>query len=430
MGHMKLRPALVAVVAALVAGCGSGTSSQSTAPSEAEHTQRSSASASPVTGSSGPSISVESTVPPSPSPTGLGIAWRETGSFGTTINRVADVTRGPMGLVAVGTRYDPTAWDVFGPRPPHAGGVWLSADGSSWEAIEAPDVFADATLSIVFSTTDSSIIAIGTIGDGMQHEIDGTPFAPHAAWESPDGRNWHRVASGFPVGLRVSKVVQGERGYLALVHDDHGTSTDDELWFSSDGRRWELVQVEDGAEQSVSDVAAGDEGFVAIGTIITAGETGDLVAFASADGREWIASAPLSGMHYVAGVGPDWFGMSTALPVEGPEPGTGTLLFSANGLDWSDVGELRLGVSGQCRESASSLSGAGEWLFMHTGLNYPCSEGAVQTAGNQYVSADGVTWEALPFPYNSSHRIIEVDGTLIGAGHTGNRATFWIGDPQ
>jgi hypothetical protein len=209
-------------------------------------------------------------------------------------------------------------------------------------------------------------------------------------------------------------VVQGDRGYLAQVHDD--ASSGQELWFSSDGRGWVPLRV----ESFRSGAAAGDEGFVAVGS----GQV-----FASADGREWIEAAAPSGMQSVAAVGPDWFGVSVVLPVEGPEPGTATLWFSANGLDWSEAGQLQLGTSGECREWGSSLSGAGEWLFMHTELTYPCAEGAIQTAGNQYISPDGARWEALPFPHDSSHRIIDVDGTLIVAGRTAGRATFWIGEP-
>ena len=44
---------------------------------------------------------------------------------------VSDIAAGPEGLVAVGT--------IDGPDGTHDGGIWLSADGSSWERVGADD---------------------------------------------------------------------------------------------------------------------------------------------------------------------------------------------------------------------------------------------------------------------------------------------------
>jgi YD repeat-containing protein len=411
-----MRHSLIVLATLVTLSACAGAVSPSPATTVTAPPELSTAASSPANGSSRADESTAPAPSSSPSPA-TRIAWTETGSFGTddTISTVSGVTHGPTGIVAVGTHYDSNAWNVFGPRPPHSGRVWLSADGGSWEAVDTPDVFDDVTLHGVFPTADSALIAHGTIGDSTLHEFDGSPYVPHAAWESLDGRSWHRMSGGLPEDRQVS-VVRNDRGHLALTYDAAGRR---DLWFSADGRNWALANA---GPPAPSQVAAGDEGFVVI--------TGGGRVFASSDGREWIEASAQSEMNSVAAIGPDWFGAAVSVPAEGAEPTAVTVWFSPNGLEWSERGQLRLGAEPPCWVLGGSLSGAGGWLFMHTTLGYPCSEGAVVTAGITYLSADGVTWETLPFPGDSSHAIVAVDGVLIAAGQSGNRATFWIGQPQ
>ena len=74
---------------------------------------------------------------------------------------------------------------------------------------------------------------------------------------------------------------------------------------------------------------------------------------------------------------------------------------SANGLDWSALGEMTLASvelgDVTCFEVPGTLHGLSMMTVAGTVLSGPCSEGAVVGAGATYASLDGGDWTQLPF---------------------------------
>jgi hypothetical protein len=111
-----IRRLSVALFGLFLAGCGSTPSAVSPMP-----TQQATLVPSPSTGEA----------------TGVGVTrWREVGSFGgsDSTEHVLGVTFGAGQFVAVGVHYAVGHLPDVGPVP-HEGGVWLSPDGASWEAL-------------------------------------------------------------------------------------------------------------------------------------------------------------------------------------------------------------------------------------------------------------------------------------------------------
>jgi hypothetical protein len=115
---------------------------------------------------------------------------------------------------------------------------------------------------------------------------------------------------------------------------------------------------------------------------------------------------------------------------------------SANGLDWTGSGKIPsrtepLGDGAECTEFTSRLVSSGSLAVASTVWSYPCGEGHVQRFGAAHVTADGATWQTLPFTagglvVDGSTRGTTVnagfdleDGTLL-VGEKDYRATFWF----
>lgn len=385
-----------------------------------------------------------SSTPLPSAPVGLGLQWIDGGSFGDgdAVEFANAVVRGSSVFVAVGTHFK-HALDPSGPLPPHDGRVWVSPDGRSWTAVTLPDIFADAALDHVFTTAEGSFIAIGGISIPGGTD-DGGGLEPLAAWESADGLTWQRVDIGLPSNVTMQSVAQGAGGHLAVLRPQlRGAEGAPQLWLSTDGISWEQVYVVTADERAVVDIGAGDEGFVAVG-YRTRGDIAETFAIASADGRHWIesSSAPVNARH-VAPLGSDWIAIATGeiSPGDTETP----VWFSANGIDWSEIGNLPLNAAEpdqlSCGESVAGLTSAAGWLIVSTVLSYPCSEGGVVGYGTQRISVDGAATEPLPFArfsYSPSTQVREdgsivlaatrADGGLVLVGQSNGQATFWIGE--
>jgi len=401
-----------------------------------------------------PSLLPNSSQAPSASPVtpiSADLLWTETGSFGSgdAFEFASAVVRSANGFVSVGTHYTQPL-DPSGPLPPHEGRIWLSPDGHSWTEVTPPGTFADAVMEHVFTTMDGSLIAIGKISN--PDLVAGDEFLePLAAWQSTDGRDWERIETGLPAEMTVQRLVGGARGYIAALWNYTGGLP--QLWLSTDGRRWEQTYAA-GDDEQLTDIGAGDQGFVAVGQR-GAGDGPDAFStfvIASSDGRDWIeSSSPPTDVYRVAPTGPDWiatglgpgFDSATDSATDAETP----LWFSANGLNWREVGNLRLewwqlDGGGACREFVAELIGAGGWLLVGTAFSFPCSEGGVVGYGNLGISVDGASWEALPFPGFSYIRgggredgsiVIAASATdtgLVLVGQSNGRATFWFGEPR
>jgi hypothetical protein len=396
-------------------------------PSPMASTSASSPPASSVAPSEASRSAAVGTATPAPSPVA---GWAEAGMFGGngTVDTVRSMTASPSGFIAVGTRYEADTMPIFGVVP-HSGHVWHSVDGSSWEDTTPSGTFADTDLRYVYTATDGQLIAIGEI-----HEGDFGESITRRVWESVDGLAWTPASLDLPDGYLV-EVTNGTRGWLAAIVIPAQST---QLWHSADGRSWELVR--EGPE-SISDIGAGDEGFVAIGTR-GEGDAAETFTIASSDGQEWIdARTPPSDARLVAPLGGDWVATGASEFINGTEPPSDSAVwFSANGLEWAEVGSfplnsVKLDDDISCSEFPVGLDSAGGWLVASTLLTLPCSEGGIEAHGAQWISADGLTWETLPFPTvadpslrGSTSRAVLLtdDGALILAGQSHYRAAFWF----
>ncbi len=212
-----------------------------------------------------------------------------------------DVVATDSGLVAVG-------FDEMAEQLVTVAAVWLSPDGRTWERAARNDT--------VFPP-NSSIHGVIAGGPGLvaYGELAGFPSAVPGVWTSADGRAWTAVESSFAptaqdlsaagadecVGLQVMGVAAGSErlvaaGYRTIGSCDawwqgEGGTIDAIVWVSDDGFEWERL-----AEGTIAPPAPGayadtdffamqgvtvsDAGFVAIGH----------GAWTSADGRTWLTN--------------------------------------------------------------------------------------------------------------------------------------------
>jgi hypothetical protein len=186
----------------------------------------------------------------------------------------------------------------------------------------------------------------------------------------------------------------------------------------------------------IASMAAGSEGFVVVSR--SAEGSASSITHASGDGIDWFeAPAPADAVAGVAPIGPDWVAVDGTLAVG--ETATWT---AANGLEWTASGTIPrrtepLADVASCTEFTSALVSSGRLTVDSTVWTYPCGEGHVQSFGAAHITADGVTWAALPFAggplvMGGSTRGTAVnagldleDGTLL-AGEKDYRATFWF----
>ncbi|WP_157556358.1 hypothetical protein [Herbidospora yilanensis] len=151
------------------------------------------------------------------------------------------------------------------PAGPEGRGMWTSADGRSWAAVDP------ARLGMFLESdrvTDLARTATGFVAVGSTVQADGTPGA--VAWTSADGQAWTRVETpriGTPDMIRTVKAVvaKGDR-VVALAEPGSGTAT--VILRSDDGGRSWLrtatalpdIRPETGA------LAASGDGFVLVPT--------------------------------------------------------------------------------------------------------------------------------------------------------------------
>jgi hypothetical protein len=420
IGAAVLVVALVVAVLALgdgTDGAASATASPAT-PTASESVA--SASASARTSAS----AVPSAQAPSPTAAEAAIPgeWVAAATFSEPGRRyvLGDLAAWSGGLLAVGTWYEEEGRGVFGPPPAHEGRIWRSTDGTEWADATPAGTFDQVELKHLFETTDGALIVVGDRWTGPEQASE--------AWATTDGESWESVVlDGVPAGAVVARVVSNATGHVAVVYTD----TETPVLFSADGRLWEGTTLPDAG--SPDDVGAGDEGFV--GSFFRDDPGGASTAIvASSDGREWLdATMPPDGVAVrVAPRGGDWFAATTSFE----EAISVAAWQSADGLDWSPLGDVQLGsfdFGGQsCSEVPGAIHGLPGWMVMGTVLS-GCGEGAVVAAGGSYASIDGVVWTRLPFGDQAfAAAAVTIDDRVIVATDTRtNRAEnigviFWI----
>ncbi|WP_433244989.1 hypothetical protein ACQPYK_42625 [Streptosporangium sp. CA-135522] len=222
------------------------------------------------------------------SPDGGG-TWR-LGKVTGPVNHEAGPTT--VGLVTGGDG----RWVAAGNDPLGAGrGLWTSADGYSWSAVDpgglnafsAGDKIAD------LARTSSGFVAVGTtvLPDGTTGAV---------AWVSPDGWGWERVSTGkagLPDGVRSLRAVvaKGDTA-VALGDPAQGGSTPVVLRSADGGRSW----LRSGAapagvvpESGALAVAAG--GFVLVPTQQRS-DKGEVAVYCSPQGADWSRCGTIGGL--------------------------------------------------------------------------------------------------------------------------------------
>jgi hypothetical protein len=396
------------------------------------------ASPSPSSSGAPPSVTAEPTAAASPSATAdptaeapaLPGSWTEAAVFSEAGKRyvLGDLVAWSNGLVAVGTLYEDANRSVFGPPPPRSGRVWHSTDGSDWADVTPDGTFADVELAHLYEAADGALIVIG-----QAYDNETAPESPvSAAWETRDGETWTSVAlAGIPEGAFILDVAAGGRGHLAAV----STAAPAQAMFSTDGRSWE-VAIDDFA---VATVAAGDEGFVMSG--LPAGPEGaPRQVMASADGHEWVDATEPEGDDFLAAPhGADWIASTTTIDPDAVSVANATWQ-SADGLDWSEAGEIPLEVSDVagtgCHEIPTALHGLPTMAVSGTVLTFGCGEGAVVAAGGSYATLDGGEWTRLPFGEQAFAAGAAIIGDLVVVATDARTSsaevvgvTFWVGAP-
>lgn len=342
--------------------------------------------------------------------------WREVGSFGGagSTEHALGVTFGAGQFVAVGIHYTGHLQDT-GPVP-HEGRVWLSPDGTSWEALPSMPAFEGATFSGVLTAQDGSVVAFGRVdvAGGPTLEFPGEP----ATWRSADGRTWEQTEVG-PQGLFVTGAAHGAKGYL-LVGSVPMEGAPSQLWLSADGLRWELAFVPTNFPWwHIRDIGAGDDGF----TALLSGPGDSRITIASADGREWFEGDALPGSGPLAPLAGDWITSATAETL-----GSIPVWFSTNGLAWSEVASIADPGYGDGFGYARQLVSAGGSVFLGGAR---VTTASVAIPGGVWSSRDGRTWELTDIrPDGLVLAAAEHVGVVVLAGYVGvneGRATFWIG---
>jgi hypothetical protein len=335
---------------------------------------------------------------------------------------VGDLQTWSEGLISVGTLYEDEGRGVFGPPPERTGVVWLATDGSDWAVAPVGDAFDGVELQQVLVRDDGSLLALGHTWPGVDRVS--------AAWESDDGRTWTAVElTGVPASAAIIDVAHGPGGYVASVSTGGSAS----LLFSADAFTWEETR----AGTYASDLGAGPEGFVAA---VIGVEPEDAGVVASSDGRDWFdAGAPPRGSTVVAPRGGDWLAVAS----EFGNSFRATSWRSANGLDWTELGDVpradvsfSAGETITCQESPAELHAVADTVLLGMTLLGPCSEGGVIAAGGSYASLDGTGWTRLPFGDQATVRgaVAVGDGIVAVTDTATNRAptigvTFWSSAP-
>jgi hypothetical protein len=158
-------------------------------------------------------------------------------------------------------------------------GVWTSADGSSWQASGANPLQAEGQVEEIFDAVavGFEVVAVGMAGDAG------------AAWYSPNGGAWKRVANvggvfADPEGaVELRRVVASEEEDVPRFLAGGLAGQAAALWASSDGERWTR---EPDSEGDLGDGESAIRGLTAKSLpAVAVGRSGD-------DAAVWLGSPP------------------------------------------------------------------------------------------------------------------------------------------
>jgi hypothetical protein len=373
---MKLRPAVLAAVTLVLAGC-----TAAPVPSQSPITT-------PPPASVPPSRAPEPSETPEPSepaaPPVIGFEPAEVpdteSNTGATV-----IARGGDGLVAIG--FD----GGFGSL------LWTSDDGGrTWTDITPADFASAGIVSVV--EFDGMLVGVGR-GDTIN--VD----AEHAAvYLSEDGVAWRKVETADPLIGQMIDVVATDDGLFAVGGVPGADAAG--VWHSTDAETWTRVGG-DLEHAFLWSIAEGGPGLVAVGWRRTPDP--DLAVWTSADAGQTWDLAP----------DPEGFAGREATDVAALPDGTlamagsafdgsgGRIWTSTDGLDWSIAHELPGGAY------ARSL------VLTPAGLVAAGGDGDMQ--GRAWFSTDGIAWAPLGDP---------VEGAYFGAAYGTEDGLLFIGATQ
>jgi hypothetical protein len=201
-----------------------------------------------------------------------------------TAERMTAVVATPNGFVAGGS-VGPELLDR------HAR-FWSSPDGATWTP--APDddpVFANAEVRSITTLTSGTLIAVGVVGSFQQ------PTGA-VSWTSADGRSWQRLeAPAFDGGIAVS-VVNAPSGAVVAVGSDLDRRNA-VAWTWTEAQGWKRSPDEPSRQHSggyawMTDVAVVGDELIAVGTLQGL-QRGTAISWVSKDGITWAQarSAPV-----------------------------------------------------------------------------------------------------------------------------------------
>jgi hypothetical protein len=360
---------------------------------------------------------------------------------GVGFARMASVTTGGTGLVAVGWRGS-YALSLNAT-------VWTSVDGTTWTRVGGDELSTVGSQAMLAVTEGGP--GLVAVGSDTQSGIDTVP----AVWTSPDGIAWTRLpldesrvrAAG---GGEMTSVTTGGPGLVAVGWVGRGFSRVAAVWTSVNGITWDPVphdaSVFGGDDQEDGDtfntrmlsVTGGGPGLVAVGA--TGSDLGGSAAvWTSIDGLSWsrvphdesifkgsMMSVTAGGVGLVA-VG------STSDASANAAAWT-----SVDGLSWSRVPHDESVFGGSATQTMSSVT-AGESGVVAVG--WSGSELGLRSAAAVWTSADGTVWFRVPDRDSVFRRFgpgpgdgdrvmtsVTTAGTnLVAVGSDWPRASVWVG---
>ena len=192
-----------------------------------------------------------------------GITWSrvphdETIFGGPQRQTMYDVVVGGPGLVAVGREGDERPWDN---SLDNAAAVWTSVDGITWTRVPHDEtVFGTGGNPPTSASPGPVMLSVTAGGPGL------VAVGRKAAWTSPDGVTWTRIADDVTVRSFMTGVTAGGPGLVAVGLDSSGATA---VWTSVDGITWSQVPDDNAAfgryPDWTYDVTVGGPGLVTVG---------------------------------------------------------------------------------------------------------------------------------------------------------------------
>jgi hypothetical protein len=310
-------------------------------------------------------------------------------------------------------------------EPPAKAAAWLSPDGRQWARV-AGFPAADGSVAVAVAANAERSVVVGSDRDGA------------LSWVTTDGATWAQsppapTLAGPSGGTHMLTVVAWQGGFVAGgSHDDPiAGHTSGAIWLSSDGLAWRRVSADASfAGTRVLGLAAGENTLVAVGT--SGDEThGNAVVWVSHDGLRWDRLAsPALNAGIMRAVTADSAGFEAV--GLGSADDQAEAWVSRDGNDWQVVPDstaLHVGHLSM-RMFAVAPSDVG---LVAVGWKSDAGNGS----GAAWISPDGIRWQRspdLPTFYGAEVTGVVSKGPgLVGVGTSGypdnDIASVWTSGP-